>query len=76
MTSLPAILVLASMVCGPIHITNRTHHLWNADDEAAKNRAVERCVVHFPECPCLVRFIKLGEHDYHASCDTKYEEPE
>lgn len=34
----------------------------------ALQSAKKRCVVHYPQSPCLVKFIRKEEGRYHAIC--------
>lgn len=40
----------------------------NDFDYAQIPTAMDRCVVHFPQSPCLKKFTKVGEREYEARC--------
>lgn len=58
------------MACARPKITNPSGEWTKADDDSYRS-AVIRCVVHFPEAPCLKNFIKIEENIYHAVCGEK-----
>jgi len=51
----------------PGSIDNRTA-TWTKQDQAAFERAAQRCKEIDPEYPCLKKFIKLDEHRYQVWC--------
>lgn len=48
-------------------IENRTS-TWTKQDQAAFERAAQRCKEIDPEYPCLKKFIKVDEHRYQVWC--------
>lgn len=44
---------------------------WVHNDRVAMKTAERRCVFHYPDQPCLIRFFKKGYNDYYAECGRK-----
>ena len=59
-----------SAMCVRPKITNPTDE-WNKADDDSYRSATARCVVHYPEAPCLKNFIKVEENVYRAICGEK-----
>ena len=53
--------------CPATIIENRTD-TWVEYDQNSMLRAKKRCVVHYPDAPCLKTFIKKEELNYYAIC--------
>lgn len=68
-------LILAiTITCKSVIIENKSNYPWNLRDEEVMLQAKKRCVYHFKDLPCLARFVKVGEHDYHALCGLSKEQ--
>lgn len=57
------------LTCLTIKI-NKTAEPWNSFDNLSLNRAKSRCVVYYPQSPCLKKFIKKQPKHYLAICGT------
>jgi hypothetical protein len=65
------ILLFVSLVwasnCPPTKIVNHTSE-WNDVDQKSLKSASERCVIKYPDSPCLKTFVKREEQVYWAIC--------
>lgn len=53
--------------CRQVIVYNHTDQ-WTNGDQRALNRARNRCVIIYPDAPCLKRFDKLEPLRYTALC--------
>jgi hypothetical protein len=58
------------LTCARPKIDNHTDEWNKIDDDTYRNVSV-RCQVHFPEAPCMKKFIKTEENIYHVVCGEK-----
>lgn len=63
-------------ICIFTMMINLSSFPWNDHDIKTKERAKDRCNTdeRYVDTPCLKRFIKKGERNYHAICGTKVQE--
>lgn len=61
------LLLFAIGFCQPPTIVNNTN-TWNKMDQKTYHSAQKRCVIHYPNSPCLKRFIKVEFNTYRALC--------
>lgn len=58
--------------CGLTEVEVKPGLIFNdREDALALQRALVGCAQHFPDSPCLKKFIKLDERRYQAVCGTK-----
>lgn len=51
-----------------IEIVDEKGLTWTEEDEKVMVQATQGCIRLYGEDSCLVRFRKVGEHNYHAIC--------
>jgi len=56
------------MICTSALIINLTSFVWNLHDMSILLQSTQECAVRYENSPCLSRFIKVGERDYHIMC--------
>ena len=62
-------LILGIAVYGCINVTIINHtNVWNEADANTLKRCSDRCVLHYPDAPCLKTFVKYKENSYAAVC--------
>jgi len=54
--------------CPATKITILDKSEWVKRDQNCLERATKRCIVHYANLPCLIRFEKVEEGTYHAFC--------
>ena len=61
------------LACIATIVINLSNEPFNDTDRQNQKIASERCAVHYPEAPCLKKFIKVEPLVYRAICveDTK-----
>lgn len=59
---------VVSYLCGKVMVIDLSNELWNSRDEENLAIAKARCVVIYPDAPCLKVFIKKSELNYNAIC--------
>lgn len=64
-------LVAIFWLCLPSGVIENQTATWTKQDEAAFQRAAQRCREIDPEYPCLKKFIKVDEHRYKVWCAKK-----
>ena len=60
--------VLTALNCHSPTIKNSSSFPLNPRDYEVLSIAQTRCIVHFPELPCVGKFEKVGEHAYRVLC--------
>lgn len=60
--------VLLALSCPDTKLINKTDLPWNPADVKVLNYCKKRCPELDKNDPCLVKFIKQGEHDYYCGC--------
>ncbi len=61
------IIFSVALSCPAPHIVNKTK-IWNEEDKKTLSSATERCVLHYPDSPCLKIFRKSDEGIYQVVC--------
>jgi hypothetical protein len=61
-------LVAMVAACPQTTVINRSKEPIVDFDMSTMRNAQKRCVAHFPDSPCLLRFYKLAPRSYHATC--------
>lgn len=56
------------LACLATIMINQSSEAWNKHDRKILESASKRCVVKFPDSPCLVRFVKRAPRTYWAIC--------
>lgn len=56
------------MICAATLLINLTAFSWTARDAADMKQAQRTCWRLYPRSPCLVKFVKVGRHDFRATC--------
>jgi hypothetical protein len=54
--------------CRDTVVENSSQETWTKHDNNVLANAMDRCVVHFPNSPCLIKFIKTDVRTYRAIC--------
>ncbi len=62
------LLAIALSACPVTKIVNKTVYPLNNHDRDIMKTCQKRCVVHFPDSPCLKLFEKVDEQGYHCIC--------
>ena len=60
--------MILALVCPAVIIVNISGEPWKEVDQKSLNSAKGRCSVHYPEAPCLKKFIKKEPLVYNAIC--------
>lgn len=56
------------MICVAIVIINLSTLPWNKHDQEVLDRNKNFCELRLPHAPCISKFIKKGENNYHIWC--------
>lgn len=59
---------IARSSCPKTKVSDKTTLEWTETDDENLEFASKRCVVHYPDAPCLKEFIKVSFQNYHAIC--------
>jgi len=62
------IALLMALHCQHVSVIINKTRTWTLEDRANLKSAKVRCKAHYPNSPCLKKFIKKGELTYWAVC--------
>ena len=66
-----SIVLFMSLFCPDTKLINVSNRAINGHDLKTMHRTKGRCKVHFPDAPCLIKFIKRDTKTYWAICGEK-----